>query len=251
MSVRSLLVAAILATPAVVSAQRPPAAAPAAAAAPAVAPAAAPAAAPVAAPVPAPAPAPAVVPDTEVPPMYAPAVDGASDDTEVVEESPRPRRSGFTIEGSIGLGFTRFSPDQAAMDGVTETGLAGLNLGLGGFVGPNTALTLRIAGTSYSTDASDVQVVAGFVGPTIQQWVNDRFFLGAGAGIAFLNVSGDGSDGSRVSGSEEVFGLDLRAGVDIVTGRTGALHLALEVTPGFYEGGTITGIGLQLGAQLF
>jgi hypothetical protein len=44
---------------------------------------------------------------------------------------------------------------------------------------------------------------------------------------------------------------DLRVGYDIVSGRRGAVHLAFELTPGLYDGGMVTGVGFQIGGQLF
>jgi hypothetical protein len=125
-------------------------------------------------------------------------------------------------------------------------GLSGLNLGLGGWVTPNTALTLRIAGTSFYAQVvhTEVQFIAGMLGLSMQHMVTDELWIGVGAGIGVLTTDQDGSE------PETGFSLDLRAGVNILQSRRNAIHLAVEVTPGFFDGGQVTGIGLQLGWQI-
>lgn len=43
--------------------------------------------------------------------------------------------------------------------------------------------------------------------------------------------------------------LDLRAGYNIYQSTKNAFNVAVEVTPGFFDGGTVTGVGLQVGWQ--
>jgi hypothetical protein len=231
------------------AATAPAATAPAAAAPAAPAPAAepAPAAAAVeAAPAPVAA-APAVVPDHEEPPRSAgpDALVDVYDDEAVIG----PVRSGFTLEGSIGLGFTHINPADGDYESDTRAGLSGGNIGIGGFVNPRTAITLRIAGTLFREN--DTNYTAVFAGPAIQHWVGERAFIGAGFGLGLLGVSLDDEVGDDEMATESGAAFDLRVGYDIVSGRRGALHLAFELTPGLYDGGMVTGVGFQIGGQLF
>src|SRR5690606_33798347 len=87
------------------------------------------------APEPAPAPAPAPPPPPPPPPQQlgypAPAY------------QPPATRQGFTAELNLGLGLLRASVDGGGSD--SEFAIAGLNVGLGGFVTPRVAITGRIA----------------------------------------------------------------------------------------------------------
>jgi hypothetical protein len=162
---------------------------------------------------------------------------------------PQPRRVGFTLEGSLGLGVTRMASGDKAEHFV---GLSGLNVAIGGFVGPDTALTLRIAGGTFKTDrfGPDLRYTSAFAGPAVQRWVTDRLFIGGGLGLGVYGTSG--SDVDEVDAdSESGFAVDLRFGYDIVSGARGALHVAFEMVPVFLDEGTITSMGFQVGAQLF
>jgi hypothetical protein len=229
----------------------PIAAAPAAPPAPAPAPAPADAeAAPEAEAAPAPAPSGPVVapmPPAE-PPRPAPAPYYTPAPVLIYETPPGPRRAGFTAEGSLGLGLTHVDPEGSEYDSATEGGLSGLNVAVGGFVTPATAITLRIAGTMFTDDSGyeELTVVSGFLGPAVQHWFTERTFVGAGLGWGILAV-----DDGEQDESETGLGLDLRLGYDIVTSPAGALHIAAEITPAFFDRGTVTGVGFQLGAQLF
>ncbi|HSK02023.1 MAG TPA: hypothetical protein VK932_12315 [Kofleriaceae bacterium] len=162
------------------------------------------------------------------PPTYAP---------------PVPDRSGATFEMSLGFGATHVSLD----NGLSETfnGISGLNLGLGGWVSPRTALTLRLAGTSFveRVGGFDVRFIAGLFGLSMQHMVSNELWIGIGGGVGVLTTDQDDIE------PETGFALDLRAGINLVQSAHHALHLAIEVTPGFYDGLNVTGIGLQLGWQ--
>jgi hypothetical protein len=163
---------------------------------------------------------------------------------------PRPRRAGFTLEGSLGLGVTRVAGGDDAEHFI---GLSGLNVGIGGFIGPQTALTLRIAGGTFSSDrfGPELRYTTGFGGPAVQHYVTDRLFVGGGLGLGvFANSRSEEAD-EVDGGAETGFALDLRAGYDILSGARGALHVAFEMIPVFLDDGTVTSMGFQVGAQLF
>lgn len=158
-------------------------------------------------------------------------------------EAPRPNRRGATFEMSLGLGFTHVALD----GGPSETfgGLSGLNLGLGGWISPRSALTLRIAGTSFFEDiqGTEVQFIAGLIGLSLQHMVSNQAWIGVGLGIGVLTTDQDNIE------PETGLGLDLRAGINLYQSAENAIHLAVEVTPGFFDGVDVTGIGIQLGWQ--
>jgi hypothetical protein len=155
-----------------------------------------------------------------------------------------PDRSGMTFELSIGFGITSVTPDEGSGD--SFNGLSGLNLGIGGWISPKTALTVRIAGTSFHQDVgtgTDVQFIAGLLGLSAQQMVTEQAWVGGGLGIGILTDDLDNTD------PESGLGLDLRAGYNFYQSRKNAFNAQIEVTPGFFDGGRVTGIGLQLGWQ--
>jgi hypothetical protein len=132
--------------------------------------------------------------------------------------------------------------------------------GAGGWIARRAALTLRATMLTLSPRSPDPSGIATldryrrtfmFVGPSLQYWLDDRVWLGAGVGVSAMLAAGDVMRG---------WGADLRAGYAI-----GAFDVSLEITPGYfptgggvYNGGTYvmplstttTGIALLVGYQL-
>ena len=158
-----------------------------------------------------------------------------------------PDRSGMTFELSLGLGITQITadgPEGSASD--SFNGLSGLNIGVGGWISPKTALTVRIAGTSFTQSFDgfgDVQYIAGVLALSGQQMLNENAWVGLGLGIGILTTDQDNVD------PESGLGLDLRGGYNFYQSTKNAFNVAVEITPGFFDGGRVTGIGLQLGWQ--
>ncbi len=154
----------------------------------------------------------------------------------------------MTFEANIGLGWIRMSDDNQSE--TTDLGLGGLSLGLGGWVSPKLAITARIAGVTYSEDGTSLSDV--FFGPAAQYWVDDHFWLGGGAGLGILAVSGDGVN-PNADNSVTGFGLDFRAGYTFTAGSENTFNASFEINPGFFENNgysaTFTGIGILLGYQ--
>ena len=160
-----------------------------------------------------------------------------------------PHRDGFTIETSLGVGSTSVSGDGRSSESYTS--IAGLDLGIGGFVSPDVALTFRIAGTTYFVPASvfpestqSIAMTSALVSPALQYWVSDRLFVGGGAG---LGVWDNDADDPPQTG----FGLDARVGYGVLVGRRGTIFLTGEITAGFFDEGNTVGYGVKVGAQLF
>jgi hypothetical protein len=152
-----------------------------------------------------------------------------------------PVRAGFTGGLDLGVGFTHVAPD--GFESQTEVGLSGINVQLGGFVNPKTAINVRISGTSFTPDGSDTTLVSGILGVNVQYFVAPKIFVGGGAGIGVLTSDNDNVD------PESGLALNGRAGVELIEWTESALHLAFEVSPGFYDDGNVTSIGLQVGWQ--
>jgi len=165
---------------------------------------------------------------------------------EVHQPAPAVDRSGFTLELGIGYGLTHL---RAPLDRTANySSLAGLDLGVGVFVTERTALSLRIAGTSFMTpgeDAGDAAFVAGFLGPSVQYWFVDRAFFSAGAGVAVFGTD-DEMRRSELGGA-----FDVRAGYSLYAAGAHSVQISAELTRGFYAGNVaVDGLSLQLGWQL-
>lgn len=100
--------------------------------------------------------------------------------------SPVPRRSGFTFELGLGGSFTHVDSDPR-VEGA-KFGLAPLSFGIGGFLSRNVALTFRATGASLFQNRGGMteQVLVGSYGPSLQIYVTENVFVGAGAGIGIL-----------------------------------------------------------------
>ncbi|MGE0871381.1 MAG: hypothetical protein AB7P03_22660 [Kofleriaceae bacterium] len=165
------------------------------------------------------------------PPVYAP--------------QPAPSyRQGFTFEANIGVGWAQVSDEDGNNTVTSDAALGGLNLGFGGWLNQNMALSLRFAGVSDRENG--LTAVAVFAGPSLQYWLDDHFWLGGGAGLARVAIlDSDNDEQAGING----FGLDLRAGYTFSSGSPNTFNASVELTPGFYDGGSITGIGLLFGYQ--
>jgi hypothetical protein len=128
----------------------------------------------------------------------------------------------------------------------SEGGIAGLSLGIGGWINPNTAITLRIAGVTIFPEEG-ITATSFFVGPSVQMFVAPKIWIGGGAGIAAARVA-DNSGNSEIL--EKALGLDLRAGFLVMESGVHSLSVSAEITPAFYENSTITGFGALLNYQL-
>ena len=147
-------------------------------------------------------------------------------------------RGGFTALVDIGVGVQNDTSIQQ-----TETGLAGLNLGVGGFLTRDLALMFRIAGTNVTYDLaalSDYGQVSGVAAPLVQYWPSDRFNLEAGAGVGFWSGHTDEESG---------LGLILGAGIMVFNRGKHNLQFGVQYAPAFTDPGTIHNVGFTFGYQ--
>jgi len=122
-------------------------------------------------------------------------------------------------------------------------GLAGLNLGIGGFLSPRTALWFRVSGTNveYGTEFGGFSQVSGFAGPAVQHWVSDRLALEGGLGLGLWSIDGGGDDRG--------VGLLFGATYAFWTNGGHSLNLGLEYAPAFADPETVHNVGLVFGWQ--
>ncbi|HEV7555611.1 MAG TPA: hypothetical protein VGO00_09170, partial [Kofleriaceae bacterium] len=134
-----------------------------------------------------------------------------------------------------------------------------LNLGIGGWIAPNVAITGRIAGVTYSPPDQDdgmggtisQSITGAFIGPTVQFWLNPHLWLGGGAGlaVAYALATSDSQGGTvQASDNQTGFGLDLRAGYSFSGGVTNpnSWNVSVELTPGFFGSQDNTNVTVQL-----
>lgn len=148
--------------------------------------------------------------------------------------SAQPEREGFTLLVNLGSGFQRDTGiDESAV------GLAGANLGLGGFLTPKLALMGRFSGTNVSYDFFNQ--VSGTVNASIQYWVSDYVAVEAGGGLGFWR-----------SDFEEDTGPGLILGIDFTVFNRGKhnLQVGVEYAPAFTND-PVHNIGITFGYQLF
>jgi len=170
------------------------------------------------------------------PPTYQPAP------TMVAPSPMSSLRRGLTGELNLGLGFI-WARNGDGQESDTEAALAGLSAGIGGWINPQMALTLRVAGATYSTDVgtSSARFTTGVVGPSLQYWLDDRLWVGGGAGLGFAAVTIDGAD--TQPDPETGLGLDLRAGYTFTSGSENTFNVSVEYNPTFFD---VNGQSLQI-----
>lgn len=148
-------------------------------------------------------------------------------------------RQGFTLLVNLGAGIQN---DTALEE--TRPAVAGVNIGIGGFVTRNLAILGRFSGTGavYETGFGDMRQVSGVLAPTVQYWVSDRLNVEGGAGFGVWAAEGE---------SDRGFGLVLGAGVTVFNRGRHNLQVGVEYAPAFTEPGTVHNFGITFGYQLF
>lgn len=153
-------------------------------------------------------------------------------------------RTGATVELNLGFGYVDSTEDGAER----QNGIAGLSLGVGGWVSRNIALTARVAGVTFqeSFGNDDLQFSHFYLGPSAQFWIDNHLWFGGGLGLSVAYVTGDGESDSTTG-----VGMDLRGGYTFNEGSESTFNVSLEINPGWYEDadGTLYGVGLLVGYQ--
>ena len=174
---------------------------------------------------------------------------------------------GLTFEANLGVGWVHsaLSYMSLSQSNDSDAALAGADFGIGGWLNPQTAITLRISGVQVKntmmgqTVPANGEIVHAFVGPTVQYWVNPNLWIGGGVGLSTLQWLGHNDtdctgDGCGTNG----FGIDVRAGYSFGSGGPHSWNLSVESNTGFYSqsdgmGGSLdvraTGVSFLVGYQ--
>lgn len=156
----------------------------------------------------------------------------------ISQAQSQPERSGFTLLLNIGVG----AQSDPALSESAVAGLAGLNLGIGGFLDERAALWFRVSGTVASHDVGigSVTQSSGFAGPALQYWTSDRLALEAGLGLGFWDVEGTNDSGlGALLGATYVFW----------TNGGHSLSVGAEYAPAFTDPDTVHNFGVVFGWQ--
>lgn len=147
-----------------------------------------------------------------------------------------PDRNGFTLLLNLGIGIQH----DATLD-ETNTGLGGLNLGIGGFVTDKTAVLFRVSGTNVDLDFAEARQLSGFVGPSLQYWADDRVALEGGVGIGFWEI-----EGNRETGLGLLFGVSYA----VIQNARHSFSVGIEFAPAFTDPDAVHNLGVVFGWQL-
>jgi len=167
---------------------------------------------------------------------------------------------GVTFEANLGIGFAHLTDSNSAMTINTDAALAGLDLGVGGWLNPQLALTGRIAGVGVKFQGTDQimgNLVLAWIGPSLQYWPDPHFWMGGGVGFATYRLigndqcaNGSSPDACGING----FGFDMRAGYSFGDTQH-SFNASLEINPSHFNdsngngGGWGTAIAFLVGYQ--
>jgi hypothetical protein len=154
--------------------------------------------------------------------------------------APPPRKS-VTIEAGIGASVLTSEGTPALR------ALGGPSLGVGSFVSPTLALSVRLSGSLVVVDGAFLYL--GVLGPNAQHWQNEHVWLGGGLGLAILAGCGEDEGCDKEIG----FGFDARVGFAFRPRGQGGANLSVEAMHDWFAGadGGVTTVSLMLGYQSF
>jgi hypothetical protein len=172
------------------------------------------------------------------------------------EVRAEPVHHGLTLNASVGGGVLRPGKPAEFNDAAGNVpGIVG-DIGVGGWIGPRTSLAGQVTIGPYSQTGhwtvdrgmgpqlvdARATVVTALVGPELQYWAADSWWLGGGAGLAILRSVG--SSDAYVSGNG-VWGR-LRAGYAI-GGADNRLNIAFDLTA--WSGGSTNSLDGYSGGE--
>ncbi|HEX5062528.1 MAG TPA: hypothetical protein VFV99_24315 [Kofleriaceae bacterium] len=126
-----------------------------------------------------------------------------------------------------------------------------LSVGVGGWMAPAAAITLRLSAISSDPPHSSGLVVQALLGPALQLWPSDSIWLGAGVGLAFLRKTNDTDTAASV-------GFEARAGYTFNRHGKHSINASIEMLTARFTNddsslhftGRMTSVGVLLGYQL-
>ena len=137
---------------------------------------------------------------------------------------PVAPHEGLTLEAGTGLGWIHLVDRYNSV--TSPGGVAGLSIGVGGWLNEHVALTARLAGSSVPS--SNGLVVAAYFGPALQFWITDRTWFGAGVGLASFGIDGESAQDDYSLGG---YGADFRLGHAFYANGKHMINASLEITP--------------------
>jgi hypothetical protein len=150
------------------------------------------------------------------------------------------RRNGWTLEAGLGIGYVDL-PDTNYGQG----GLYGLNLGVGRFVSPDLAITVR--GTGVYTLRTDGAMTMASALVSVQFFVTDRITVGGGVGAVFADIAVGSTRVSRDPG----FAGNARLGVGLAEWESGIVRAVLEMNTGRIGTTRLVNDGIGLECQFY
>lgn len=180
---------------------------------------------------------------------------------------PWATHQGITFEANLGVGFAHLTDSNSNSSINTDAALAGLDIGVGGWLNPQLALTGRISGVDIKYGDSQTgtasimgTLVLAWVGPSLQYWPDPHFWMGGGVGFATYRLIGNNScsastqsDACGING----FGFDMRAGYTFGDSQH-TFNTSIEINPSHFSdnnsnnssgGGWGTAIAFLVGYQ--
>lgn len=153
-----------------------------------------------------------------------------------------PIGSGLTAEVALGIGLLRVERG----GGKSNYGASAVGLGIGLWITPRDAVSLRIAGGSHREDGTLV-VTASMLSVALQHWFSPTWWIGGSVGSGTLVY--DYLDNRTDPDPKNGLGLELRAGYRFGVWGKHALSMSLDGSTMFVEGTTAAVAGLVLAYQ--
>jgi hypothetical protein len=156
-----------------------------------------------------------------------------------------PRR-GVTFEVALGTGWQ--AGEQYSSD-ISEASslLFGGSLGIGNWISPRLAYTVRAVATAGKE--GEANVTNAFLGFTLQYWFDDHGWASGGIGPGASVLPDKQSEFGIEQGGIGV-GFDLRAGYAIPIDAHASFHIFLEATPWYIKETWGTALTLMAGFQM-
>jgi hypothetical protein len=171
-------------------------------------------------------------------------------------EPDAPVREGWTLELDGGVGIQRVIENDGTPLELWPyrlgLSIAGMDIGLGRFVDSRTAILLRFsAATGFeSLETSNLIFANTTLGPTLQYWLGDPFFIEGGAGLAISG--GQQQDGTVHETSIGVGGV-ARFGWALRRTSDSAWTLSVQANYSFFttDDSRLRGLAVLVGWQSF
>lgn len=162
-----------------------------------------------------------------------------------------PRRTGLTVEGGWGVGYTATIQGARAVEGDIDATSVGF--GVGGFVHPTLALLARVGpshGYSVVRRNRIVRVTQSPIAGVVQWFPHPRWML-AGGGAFVVRTVDDATAAGTDTTTDRGFGAILRVGHGFANWRTLGMRLTLEIMGTRYGEGALVSSALGFEVQSF